>query len=133
MRRKDGFGLVRSISTSFSLWFRCNGNNDDFLLHRCTLFSFGVPVVVHAVLCAVCMYVHSPSMMKHDPLTTADNKAACTDNASDPPARPLIGSSAPDAHSKQADGEVISMPHGTLFRVQRCSDPTRTVHPMPQL
>lgn len=71
--------------------------------------------------------------MKQEPLTTAGCKAACTDNALDPPTRSLIGSSAPDHQPKHNDGEVISTVHRILFAVHACSDTARTVRPILQL
>lgn len=65
--------------------------------------------------------VHAFSIIvKRDPLTAADCKAACTDNASDPLTRPLIGSVAPDPQPKHDDGELISMLHRTLLAIHGC-------------
>ena len=59
-------------------------------------------------------------IVKRDPLTAADYKAACTDIASDPLTRPLTGSVAPDSQPKHDDGEVISMLHRTLLAIHGC-------------
>lgn len=67
--------------------------------------------------------------MKRDPLiSSADCKAACTDNASDPPTRSVIRSSASNAHSNHDDGEVISMLHRSLYSVHRRSETVDRVY-----